>query len=294
MASDDFLQSLKQMLQTPDPNGLPLPLPVLLAVVVGGVLLVLIVSMRGKPKAKVALHPEQWRQFQLIEKTNITHNVVKFKLALPSPDTVLGLPIGQHVSLLGKDENGKEFMRPYTPTTLDSDVGHVDIVVKIYPTGAMSQYLNKLEVGNFLAMRGPKGRFKYRPNMCRAIGMVAGGTGVTPMYQVSRAILENPADRTKISLIFANVSEDDILLREEIDAMAKARPEQFSVYYVLNQPPEGWTGGVGFVTKDMIKEHLPAPYADVSVVRCGPPPMNKAMAAALDELGYPSTQLFQF
>ncbi|CAI7845121.1 unnamed protein product, partial [Closterium sp. NIES-53] len=28
------------------------------------------------------------------------------------------------------------------------------------------------------------GRFKYRPNMCRAIGMIAGGTGVTPMFQV--------------------------------------------------------------------------------------------------------------
>ncbi|CAI5525731.1 unnamed protein product [Closterium sp. Naga37s-1] len=77
----------------------------------------------------------------------------------------------------------------------------------------MSQYLNKMEVGNFVAMRGPKGKFKYRPNMCRAMGMIAGGTGVTPMFQVARAILENPADRTSISLIFANVTADDILLK---------------------------------------------------------------------------------
>ena len=29
-----------------------------------------------------------------------------------------------------------------------------------------------------------QGRFKYTPNMCSALGMIAGGTGITPMYQV--------------------------------------------------------------------------------------------------------------
>lgn len=291
---NEIVQSLTAMWQDAAAGNLPLPLPVLVAAVVGGVLLLLIATMGGKAKAKIALHPEEWRKFQLIDRTNVTHNVVKFKLALQSPDTVLGLPIGQHVSLQGVDENGKEFMRPYTPTTLDSDVGVVDIVVKLYPTGAMSQYLSKLEVGNFLAMRGPKGRFKYRSNMCRAIGMIAGGTGVTPMYQVARAVLENPSDRTVLSLLFANVTEDDILLKSELDSLAQSHPNRFKVKYVLNQPPEGWTGGVGFVTKEMIKEHLPLPHNDVNIVRCGPPPMNKAMAMALDELGYASNLLFQF
>ena len=46
-------------------------------------------------------------------------------------------------------------------------------------------------------------------------GMLAGGTGVTPMYQVANAILKNPADKTKITLLFANVSADDILIEEE-------------------------------------------------------------------------------
>uniref|UniRef100_A0A453FSL1 Oxidoreductase FAD/NAD(P)-binding domain-containing protein n=1 Tax=Aegilops tauschii subsp. strangulata TaxID=200361 RepID=A0A453FSL1_AEGTS len=60
------------------------------------------------------------------------------------------------------------------------------------------------------------------------------------------------------------------------------------------QPPEVWNGGVGFVSQDMIKTHCPAPAEDIQILRCGPPPMNKAMAAHLEELGYTKEMQFQF
>ncbi len=66
------------------------------------------------------------------------------------------------------------------------------------------------------------------------------------------------------------------------------------VYYVLNHPPAGWAGGVGHVTADMIRAHLPPPGPGVLVLRCGPPPMNKAMAAHLDALGYSKDMQFEF
>eukprot|EP00175_Furcellaria_lumbricalis_P000807 FN605756.1.p1 GENE.FN605756.1~~FN605756.1.p1 ORF type:complete len:91 (-),score=15.62 FN605756.1:12-284(-) len=68
--------------------------------------------------------------------------------------------------------------------------------------------------------------------------MVCGGTGVTPMWQVFRAILDDPNDRTEVSLVFANVTVDDILLKEQMDELANTE-DRFSVYYVLNNPPEG-------------------------------------------------------
>ena len=79
-------------------------------------------------------------------------------------------------------------------------------------------------------------------------GMLAGGTGVTPMFQVVNAILRDPRDKTQLSLIFANVTEDDILLRTELDTLAAVHPN-FSVHYVLNNPPAGadaGTQGPGF------------------------------------------------
>ncbi|AQK73257.1 NADH--cytochrome b5 reductase 1 [Zea mays] len=103
--------------------------------------------------------------------------------------------------------------------------------------------------------------------------------------------------------------------------MAKTYPGRFKIYYVLNQvcvtffrkfeahcfqrhltytvfllvhPPENWNGGVGFVSKEMIQSHCPAPAEDIQILRCGPPPMNKAMAAHLDELNYTKEMQFQF
>lgn len=182
--------------------------------------------------------------------------------------------------------DGKEVVRSYTPTSLNEDLGHFDLVIKSYPTGTLSKWFTTLKVGDPCHVRGPKGNFVYTPNMCRAFGMIAGGTGITPMLQVARAILNNPADKTEIHLMFANVTEDDILLKSTLDELAAKHSKQFKVYYVLNQPPANWTGGIGFVTKEMIKEWCPAPSGDIKILLCGPPPMIKAMAAHCEELGY--------
>jgi ferredoxin-NADP reductase len=43
--------------------------------------------------------------------------------------------------------------------------------------------------------------------------MAQGGTGITPVLQVISAVLADPMDKTQLSLIYANQSEDDILVR---------------------------------------------------------------------------------
>lgn len=44
------------------------------------------------------LDPEKFKEFKLVKRTQLSHNVAKFKFALPTPTSVLGLPIGQHIS----------------------------------------------------------------------------------------------------------------------------------------------------------------------------------------------------
>lgn len=107
--------------------------------------------------------------------------------------------------------------------------------------------------------------------------MIAGGTGITPMYQVIRHALTTPGDQTRISLIFANVNEDDILLRSEFEALAATYPDRFQIHYTLDNPPSRWAGHKGFVTPEMIKEHLPAPSPKTKILVCGPPPMVASM-----------------
>ncbi|KAF9580428.1 NADH-cytochrome b5 reductase [Lunasporangiospora selenospora] len=220
------------------------------------------------------LDPKEYRKFTLVDKIVVSHNTAMYKFALPHEDDILNLPIGQHISIMA-NINGKEISRSYTPTSSSDDLGHFVLLIKSYPQGNISKMFGDLSIGDTINARGPKGQFNYTPNMCRHIGMIAGGTGLTPMLQVVRAIVKNPEDKTLVSLIFANVNHEDILLKTELELLAKKHP-QFKLHYVLNNAPEGWQGG----------EHMPAPAADIKVLLCGPPPMVSAMSKITQELGY--------
>ncbi|OQE25338.1 hypothetical protein PENSTE_c006G07102 [Penicillium steckii] len=245
----------------------------------------------GGSKPRKVLNPTEFQDFVLKEIDHISHNVAIYRFALPRPTDILGLPIGQHISLAATiDGQPKEVVRSYTPISSDNEAGYFDLLVKAYDQGNISKYLTTLKVGETMKVRGPKGAMVYTPNMCRHIGMIAGGTGITPMLQIIEAIIRNRPrtggnDTTKVDLIFANVNPEDILLKEKLEKLVK-EDEGFNVYYVLNNPPENWAGGVGFVTPDMIKERLPAPASDVKILLCGPPPMVSAMKKATESLGY--------
>lgn len=117
----------------------------------------------------------------------------------------------------------------------------------------MTQYLEKLAIGQSVRVRGPKGAFRYTPNIARRIGMIAGGTGITPMFQILNAIVKgrSSGDLTEVDLIFANVTAEDILMGKELNTLAQVGGVR--IHFVLDRPPPGWKGGVGYVTADMIK-----------------------------------------
>ncbi|KAM0712101.1 hypothetical protein Q7P37_011195 [Cladosporium fusiforme] len=247
-------------------------------------------------QTKKVLDPAAFQEFPLTEKTILSHNTAIYRFALPTANSILGLPIGQHISLAAnldvKDPKtevvtNKEVVRSYTPISSDVDAGYFDLLIKSYPTGNISRHLATLNIGDKMKVKGPKGAMVYTPNMVQRFGMIAGGTGITPMLQVAKAILRGRAsgDKTEVDLIFANVNEDDILLRQDLEKLAR-EDAGFRVHHVLNNPPEGWTGGVGFVTADMIKALLPGPAPDVKILICGPPPMVSAMKKATESLGY--------
>lgn len=143
--------------------------------------------------------------------------------------------------------------------------------------GNISRAMAALVPGVTIKVKGPKGQMVYTPNMVREIGMLAGGTGITPMLQIIRAIMKNPQDKTRVTLIYANVTTDDILLKEDLENLASQYPEKLRLHLVVEKPLETWRGGVGFITESMIREYCPAPAKDIRVLICGPPPMVSAM-----------------
>ena len=104
------------------------------------------------------------------------------------------------------------------------------------------------------------------------------------MYQILDYALKDPSNKTRFTLIFANVTEKDILLKEEFDALAKQHPDTLRVVYTLDKPEQGWAGAVGYVSQQMVEKYLPkaALGEKAKIFVCGPPGQVAAVAGKKD------------
>jgi cytochrome-b5 reductase len=100
-------------------------------------------------------------------------------------------------------------------------------------------------------------------------------------------------DLTEFSLLFANRSSADILLKEELE---KFGPKfNFKIFYTIDRAEEGWKESVGFINKDMISKSLPPPSNDTLILMCGPPIMCQDICMPiLTELGHMKENIFDF
>ena len=173
----------------------------------------------------------------------------------------------------------------------------------------MSTHIHEMAPGQELEFKGPIPKYKWEENKHNHIALIAGGTGITPMYQLTRAIFNNPNDKTKVTLVFANVSEPDILLKEEFEHLENKYPQRFRAFYTLDKAPKEWNGNTGYITKEVLKTVLPEPKTEnIKIFVCGPPPMYKAISGAkkspsdqgelegaiLEPLGYSKDQVYKF
>jgi len=262
------------------------------------------------------LRPREFQKMPLVEKIIVNHDTRIFRFALPRPDMKLGLPTGQHIFLKAKYE-GKVVMRPYSPMTDDNTLGHVDFIIKVYfknvhprfpEGGKMSQHLDSMKIGDTIEAKGPLGEFVYegngnfswmhKPGHCKQLSLIAGGTGISLPYQVASKVLSDPNDPTKIKLLFANQTPDDILAKDYIDELVKKHSDRFEVWYTVDRVPETYAGewkyDVGFINDAMISRSLFPASEDTVCLMCGPPIMyEKACIPNLLKVGYSRDNIFE-
>lgn len=262
-----------------------------------------------------ALDPNAFRAFKLSNITKYNHNTNIFTFAFDDPKAKFNGKTASCV-VFKANINGKEVIRPYTPTSRPNTIGHLDFVIKNYPNGTMSKHVHELKVGDSIEIKGPIPKYPYEPNKFQRIGLIAGGTGITPMVQMIEEILNNPDDKTKVTLLFANTSIDDILLKKDLDKYASKYPDRLKVFYTVDKVADAkekssWKGEVGYVNEEMLKKYLPMPSKtdDESLLMmvCGPPGFMKLLSGEktkdfkqgeltglLKKLGFTEKNVFKF
>lgn len=183
--------------------------------------------------------------------------------------------------------------------------------MKRYPNGKQSSHLHSLSPGDTLLFAVVIPGFKWTPNLHDSITLIAGGAGITPVYQLIQGILSNPADKTKIRLVFGVNSEEDVLLRKEFEEFeARFGRDRFQAVYSVSsggKSVDGQRFRKGYITEELLRE-VAAPAeagsATTKVMVCGPPAMEDALLGKkgwggrqegiLARLGYRKEQIHQF
>eukprot|EP00756_Hemistasia_phaeocysticola_P001665 Hpha_TRINITY_DN11167_c0_g1::TRINITY_DN11167_c0_g1_i1::g.28016::m.28016/K00326/E1.6.2.2; cytochrome-b5 reductase len=220
----------------------------------------------------------KWKKFQLVQKLPITHNTTKFVFGFDDPNEEYRVAACTTLEVKLKCRDGGSVTRHYTPVSQSGARGRFELVVKLYPGGMGSTRMFALREGDSVEMRARVLGMQYKPNAWDHLGMIAGGSGVTPMLQLIREALSRPDDTTRLTLLFCSERTCDIILRSELDRLASAHPERFSVVYCLGVPPLGWREEAGQVTPAMVRRTMPAPSKRNLICVCGPPGMMESVA----------------
>ena len=265
-----------------------------------------------------ALSPKDFKPFKLKEIKTLTHDSAIFTFALEDNQDGLAVPLKMNVPVAScivakGDVDGETVIRPYTPINRPSDIGFMDLLIKTYPTGKLSKYFHQLKVGDSVEFKGPFVKINYKPNLKKDLAFIVGGTGIAPAFQMIQEVLSNTKeDKTKITLLYANRTPEDVLLKKELDDLANKYPQQFSIYYTVDNDPKNTADasikGRGFVTEDMIKQaNIPQPGENVLVSVCGPAPFytllsgqkkspqeQGELSGLLKQMGYSESNVFKF
>jgi ferredoxin-NADP reductase len=204
----------------------------------------------------------------------VTHNVKRFKIEKPA---VYSYIPGQATDVSINHPGLKDELRPFTFTSLNND-DHLEFTIKIY-TGhdGITEKLGALSRGDELIIHEVFGAIQYKgPGV-----FIAGGAGVTPFIAILRS-LHKTGGLASNMLLFANKTEDDIILKEEFEAMLGSR-----FINVIDHPKKAETPA-RYIDQHLLKEHIkPEAYYYI----CGPDPFIAAMIAHLKGLGVEESQI---
>jgi ferredoxin-NADP reductase len=193
---------------------------------------------------------------------------------------------GQHVDVRLTAENGYQAQRSYSIASPPEEE-LLTLTVEKVENGEVSPYLvGDIRVGDQFELRGPiGGYFVWTAALGGPLCLIAGGSGIVPLMAMLRH-RERSERRVPTSLLYSSRSLEDVIYREELDAMARCDRDLRVVNTLTRKQPDGWLGHRRRIDKELLAEACIPPEESPRTFVCGPTPLVENVSTLMVELGH--------
>jgi predicted ferric reductase len=178
---------------------------------------------------------------------------------------------------------GSPFTMEEHPFSFSSSAERRDRVdFGIKELGDFTGRVESISPGTKAYLDGPHGAFSIDRYPAVGYIFISGGVGITPIMSFLHTMADRK-DPRPVLLIHAEKTPGEIAYRDDLEGLSTRL--DLEVVYVIEDPPEGWSGERGFVDADLLGRHVPDEGISRMFFLCGPPPMMDAVVGALGEMG---------
>ncbi len=200
---------------------------------------------------------------------------------------------GQHLTIKVniKDEI---LYRTFSISSIPNTDNFLTLTIKRIKGGKFTNFLaENLKVGDSLEVTAPSGQFFLNPEPAnqKHYVMIAGGSGITPIYSMIGTILKFEP-KSKITLLYANRNANSVIFKEKFDKWTKDFPDQLEVKHFLSEEENPKNTIKGYITKvsleELINQHG---KTKLDFYLCGPEMMTNKLIEDLMYLGIPTEKI---
>jgi ferredoxin-NADP reductase/sterol desaturase/sphingolipid hydroxylase (fatty acid hydroxylase superfamily) len=203
------------------------------------------------------------------------------------PSVFRDFSAGQHLTIKVKIQ-GETFYRTFSISSLPLANQGLTLTIKKIKGGKVTPYLaENLKVGDILEVTAPSGQFTLNPEPAhqKHYVMIAGGSGITPIYSMISTVLKFEP-KSKITLLYANRNSDSIIFKEKLEHWANDYPNQLEIKHFLSEEENPVHGVKGYITRISLEELVNAHGKTAfDFYLCGPEIMTNKLLEDLAYLG---------